>query len=400
MRIIHLATTLNGGAGIAARRLVQAQIRVGANANIMSRGIHSGSTQLPLEVVNYAYTKKIESSVNTMFQSKIIQKDSRLVTPISIQISKDMFEKLHDADVLHVHSYYNFLSINSFRTLDSLKIPIFLTLHDQRVFTGGCHYSDGCVQYQTTCNSCPQVKPFFRKLVEKSQERQSKTFSSLNNLHVISPSRWLASIAESSQILNGRKVHVLPNALPEEFSMLATKNSPRKYKFAFIAENLWNPFKNFSLFVDALKNENVKANLGDEKVLIIGKGDLSRVELGITIEHVSTNSAAQMADYLQHVETVVVPSSQDNSPSVVLEALAAGARVVGSNAGGIPELIQSSPHIIFESGSLNSLVEALSRKVIEINHGEISKMGYAKYSLEEIGSSSIKLYQKFLQFKE
>ena len=182
--------------------------------------------------------------------------------------------------------------------------------------------------------------------------------------------------------------------------MLATKNSPRKYKFAFIAENLWNPFKNFSLFVDALKNENVKANLGDEKVLIIGKGDLSRVELGITIEHVSTNSAAQMADYLQHVETVVVPSSQDNSPSVVLEALAAGARVVGSNAGGIPELIQSSPHIIFESGSLNSLVEALSRKVIEINHGEISKMGYAKYSLEEIGSSSIKLYQKFLQFKE
>ena len=43
-----------------------------------------------------------------------------------------------------------------------------------------------------------------------------------------------------------------------------------------------------------------------------------------------------MASLLSTIDLVIVPSSQDNSPSVIGEALAVGVPVMGSDVGGIP----------------------------------------------------------------
>jgi glycosyltransferase involved in cell wall biosynthesis len=61
---------------------------------------------------------------------------------------------------------------------------------------------------------------------------------------------------------------------------------------------------------------------------------------------------------------VVVPSVQDNSPNVVIEAISLGIPVIGSDAGGIPELLQYFALPIFpnrNSKELSVILEAIPR---------------------------------------
>jgi len=46
-----------------------------------------------------------------------------------------------------------------------------------------------------------------------------------------------------------------------------------------------------------------------------------------------------MAMTLSGMDLVVIPSNQDNFPSVIGESLACGTRVIGTQVGGIPEAL-------------------------------------------------------------
>jgi len=78
-----------------------------------------------------------------------------------------------------------------------------------------------------------------------------------------------------------------------------------------------------------------------------------------------------MAEIMSAIDVLVVPSTEDNSPSVVGEALFAGASVVGSDTGGIPELIEYKKEKIFEvgdvAGAMKVTLEALSHHDREAN---------------------------------
>jgi hypothetical protein len=137
MKVLHLTTSLNGGAGLAAVRVHNALNLVGIESTILSQSNFTGSYKLGL-------LNKFKSSTNTFVQSRFIQKSRDLVTPLSVN-TLDVKSKFLDlADVIHVHSYYNLLSKASLKDLVSASKPVFFTLHDQRLFTGGCHYSRTC----------------------------------------------------------------------------------------------------------------------------------------------------------------------------------------------------------------------------------------------------------------
>src|SRR5205085_11372081 len=65
---------------------------------------------------------------------------------------------IRDADVVHLHWTWWFVGIPGIVALSRLGKPIVWTFHDQRGFTGGCHFSMGCRGYETTCPSCPQLR--------------------------------------------------------------------------------------------------------------------------------------------------------------------------------------------------------------------------------------------------
>jgi glycosyltransferase involved in cell wall biosynthesis len=68
----------------------------------------------------------------------------------------------------------------------------------------------------------------------------------------------------------------------------------------------------------------------------------------------------QMYQFISKAYCLVVPSRMDNFPTVVLEAMATGTPLIGSKAGGIPEMIiDGETGLLFETGNMEDLADTL-----------------------------------------
>jgi glycosyltransferase involved in cell wall biosynthesis len=396
MKIVHLATSLSGGAGIAALRMSNALNIVGGDSMIISRDgiLRTGNAGVISTKINLL--KRCESSAVTLFQSKILQKNNDLVTPWGIDTSKMKKEVFEQADIIHIHAYYNFLNTSSLRKILMLGKPTFFTLHDQRFFTGGCHYSRECNNFQVDCSKCPQVKKPFTSLVKQSFSMQKKVFEFSKNVELVSPSHWLADTAQLGAISKNLPVHVVKNPIPKIFfdtKVSFERNIRSPLRVAFIATNLHNPYKNLNLFTKALNNSS-KVSQRKINVVLVGSGAIPNFDTKIDIENVQPNNDAEMAHLLSTIDLVVVPSSQDNSPSVIGEALAAGVPVIGSDVGGIAEILSNFQMPIFSDGDCNKLTELIADWNPQIDHEVIRKKAKKEFSEEIIGRKLADIYLK------
>jgi hypothetical protein len=80
--------------------------------------------------------------------------------------------------------------------------------------------------------------------------------------------------------------------------------------------------------------------------------------------YVSPKNNVELISFYKTLDILVVPSQQDNSPNVIVEALATGTRIIGTNSGGIPELLRLCNQPVVESHSLEDLVRALQPSAI------------------------------------
>ena len=102
----------------------------------------------------------------------------------------------------------------------------------------------------------------------------------------------------------------------------------------------------------------------DAELWIAGKGDdVFEAELKALSAHVPTIrwlGFTHAAAFLDEIDVLVVPSLwNDTAPLVVLEASAHGVPVLGSNRGGIPELVNSRAGWIFDPDVEDSLRQSL-----------------------------------------
>lgn len=75
----------------------------------------------------------------------------------------------------------------------------------------------------------------------------------------------------------------------------------------------------------------------------------------------------RVAEVLSCTDAIVVPSIwYENSPIVIMEALATGTPVIGTNLGGIPELVKHDVNgMLFEAGNVKDLARQLQRLLDE-----------------------------------
>jgi len=397
MKIVQLATSLSGGAGIAALRMSNALNGVGEDSMIISRNgfLTTGNSDVTSTKINPL--KRLESAAVTLSQSKLLQKNNDLVTPWSIntlKIKKEVFER---ADIIHIHAYYNFLSSSSLRKILALGKPTLFTLHDQRLFTGGCHYSRACNNFESDCTSCPQVRKPFARIVKSSFSKQKDLFRYITNVELVSPSHWLANYAKKGSISRDLPKHVVKNPIPKIFfetKIIEQKISDESFRVAFIATNLQNPYKDLTVFTKAI-NECSKLSSRKICVVLVGKGVIPNFEPTVQIENIQPHTESEMALLLSTIDLVIVPSNQDNSPSVIGEALAMGVPVIGSDAGGIPEILRNFQMPIFSVGDVKQLTELITHWKPQINREVIREKAKKEFSEEVVGRELSNIYLEF-----
>lgn len=355
MKILQVTSSLFGGAGISANLLHEGLNFAGHESILISR-----QTNLHL----FKPQDQLLSRVNTVLNEAFTRRDYVFTSPTSRELIDPEYLLSLKADVIHIHNWYNMLSWNSIERLISTS-KVVLTMHDSRLLSGGCHVLLGCKNYQESCNSCPAVY-WGKTRVRKSKQEIEKTFRSKSNFRVITPSKWLAQ--EFCATYESTFVYTIENLVNPLFQQaFKPRSNTALKKILFVASNLDAPFKGLRLLVESL---NILASNGVRMQLtVVGNGSVRVLrEANFEVICHSAVSAEALIKFYHENHLLVVPSLSDNFPGVVREAQLCGIPVLGTDVGGISEMIVDN-----KTGLLCSPnVESLAKKLMEATFADLS----------------------------
>lgn len=359
MRVLHLTTSESGGAGLAACRLAEAQ----TSANVDSQ-ILSNQNKYQISIPTHSrmlgrFESKLITAINTVLTNKKYPAQSIF----SISGINQKYIVSLKPDIIHIHNWYNFLSFSDFRFLMKNYIVVF-TMHDMRLLTGGCHYSVECKNLNKGCNNCPQTrKPLKFNAIQK--RRLEAIFAENRNRYaVIAPSVWLSDLAERSAIGKfAREVLPIPNVINNTNTYLSEdlhfkSNLP---KLLFVAHDMNSSIKGFDLLLAALLKLQAVHKI-EFQLTTVGRGfEKINIKSNLVVTHIEHCNQDRMRNLMKLHDAIVVPSRADNSPNVISEAQANGLIVIGSEVGGIPELVSENETGFVFKPNIESLAESLIR---------------------------------------
>jgi glycosyltransferase involved in cell wall biosynthesis len=251
-------------------------------------------------------------------------------------------------DLVNLH-WTNF----AFRSIESLaqfRQPIVWTLHDMWAFTGGCHYASECDRYQKSCRSCPQLgSDFDWDLSRWVWQRKAKTWKSLD-LTIVTPSRWLADCARSSSLFSDVPIECIPYGIDLQIYQPIDRaiarsllQLPQERLLILVGAygGTADRRKGFQLLQPALER---LANQWKEQADLVVFGSSAPekpLDLGFRVHYLGAlQDDISLALVYAAANLFVAPSTQDNLPNTVIEAMACGIPCVAFKIGGMPDLIE------------------------------------------------------------
>ena len=253
-----------------------------------------------------------------------------------------------DADIVNLHWISFFADFPSFFKSIPNHIPIVWTLHDTHAFTGGCHYTGGCMRFADGCGNCPLViSPSPQDVSLSSLLAKRKAYRG-KNIQVVAPCAWMRDLAKRSSVWPaGTKFQKIEYGLQlDKFKSVDQKTAraklgldPNKKLIAFGAMEIDNPRKGFEYLLTAL--EKVKASGADCECLVFGSGEIEQTTKLPKLNSLGfIDSAERLCQAYSAADVVVVPSIEDNQPQVGLEAMACGTPVIAFDTCGLPEYVK------------------------------------------------------------
>ena len=286
-------------------------------------------------------------------------------------------------DIIHLHNIHGFY-IHVGLLFDYIKgnnIPVIWTFHDCWPFTGQCAHFDyaQCNKWQSGCYKCPIYRtnyPYsiFHDNSKNNYLAKRATFTGVQNLTIVTPSTWLANLAQNSflkeypvtTIQNGINLEVFsPNAVKSNqvsSSVLASIKEISRYKILLGVASVWDNLKGLDYMLKLSTDFN-KTN-GYQIVLIgLNKKQCKTIQRKysdkiIAIER--TNNQYELATWYSSAYVYINPTLQDTFPTTNLEALACGTPVITFNTGGSPESLSSTCGIVVPKGDYTKLKGAIS----------------------------------------
>lgn len=272
-------------------------------------------------------------------------------------------------DLIHLHNlhgYYLHVGV-LFEFLHQYGKPVVWTLHDCWPFTGHCAHFDfvGCTHWKTECHNCPQRADYPASLLRDGSkanfQRKKMIFTSLQNLTIVTPSQWLASLVEES-FLQGNPRLVINNGI----NLKIFRPSPSSFRkqhgltdmFVVLGvASVWSARKGLQYFIELAKHLRQ-----DERIVMVGLSEQQIRQLPAAVVGIpKMSSSAELAALYSAADVFVNPTLEDTFPTTNLEALACGTPVVTFGTGGSPECLDASCGLVVERGDLPGLIAAIAK---------------------------------------
>lgn len=254
----------------------------------------------------------------------------------------------YNPDLLWLHNIHGYY-IHAGLLFDWIKsrprMQVKWTLHDCWTFTGHCaHFAYAkCEKWKTGCNNCPEKGSYpASALLDNSRNnylRKKNAFTGVNNMTIITPSRWLADLVKQS-FLGAYPVEVRYNTINTEIFRPTSGDFRARYglegkRIILGVASVWTErkgledFKKLSELVDS-----------DTRIVLVGLTENQIAGLPANILGITrTGNAGELAEIYTAADVFFNPTYEDTYPTVNLEAESCGTRVITYHTGGCAETI-------------------------------------------------------------
>lgn len=392
MKIVHITTYPNGGAGNATLRMHKSLLKLGVDSKVITR-----DQSLENEGV-FSFNRSVWfRRFSTLWKSlkifpRIYREDENcegFSSPISLyKLHEHPFIK--EADIIFVHWVSNFFDYKSF--FENSNKPIYFYLHDMNHFLGGFHYKNDIERF-----------PKFSSLENYFEKMKRKVYQN-KKIEVMAPSNWMLENSRKSQLLGDFK-HVKCHYPIDQEKLKIYNNQEARAHFKlpkegrvllFISEKISNYRKGGKLLFEALQ----KANLEKIHLLVVGNYDQSIFQSDNIYATGMLRSEKEMALAYSASDLFILPSREDNMPNVMLESLFCGTPVMSFSNGGMKEVLNKSNGIILPEISSDCLAKGLeewNEGNIEYDRQLIRRKAVELFNIEVAGLNLKKIIEERLK---
>lgn len=167
--------------------------------------------------------------------------------------------------------------------------------------------------------------------------------------------------------VNPKKIHYIPNGIPEEF--FSQKKIPEKESILYLGRIA--PKKKLETLVESLPHlkEKIKVELvgpPEKEYLSFLKSLISRLKLQDRIKfHAPIYNVKEKITKIDSAKIYVLPSRVEGMPQSLIEAMARGKIVIGSNSMAIRDIIKDGQNgYLFEFNNPNDLANAIEKAIL------------------------------------
>lgn len=210
---------------------------------------------------------------------------------------------------------------------------------------------------------------------------------------VITPSEYLKRIVQGWGVA-GDNIKVIYNAVSPQADADTDGSCPFVDDHTIVSVGRLVPWKGFDALIDAV------SEIEGAKLVIIGEGSM-RAELENRIEKAGLKNRVWLTGaLLQHevgavlkkTKVFVLNSTYEGFPHIVLEAMAAGAAVIATDAGGTGEIVQNGKNgLLIPAGCDSSLKQSVA---------QLLDNGHLRKALVEQGYKTAEMFSRENQLAE
>ena len=415
IKVVHISTSANGGAGIAAYCIHEALLKNNIESHFICLDTYDKqslksfskiekpkyslikSAQRKLLRLLTKYTGSLKMYPQYYFQTKLkkaypLNISDRVSLPFS-EYNILKHPAVINADVIHLHWVSDLLDYRSF-FLNNKK-PVVWTLHDMNPFQGIFHYKEDELRNDKISSTLNKYVHAIK--LKAIKHRKCK-------LTIISPSQWLLKSATQNSIFKNVPGYNIPNTINTEL-FFPSRNKQLREKlnipeentiFLFVSQFVNSYRKGFDLLCEAL------AQLKSSKItlLVIGHTDDLLIK-GIDIKILgSIHDNKTLRDYYSLADAFIIPSREDNLPNVLLEAMCCGTPVLSFNIGGMTEIIQDGFNGLkankIDVRELVNVIKQFIKTKKEFSADAIHKFALQNFSNNIIAQKYIEVYKSLL----
>ena len=407
MKIVHIVTTLEGGAGLAAARIIRSTRGLGVDVRVLvAQGERSEYIDVLKQVIPWSRLwpiKKFQVLLKirgvwpkpTRIQKRIEEEKRKNLTPITFTSPITLYRNIADhpwvkeADIVHLHWIGNFIDYESF--FSSVDKPIVWTIHDENPGLGGFHYQ---MWKESATDS-------FKALDDELALLKRRVYERVKSMTLVAISTMMMDFFHKNPLLCNFPCALIHNGLEEACFRPISKTLAREALglpfdsnlFLFVALNIHEDRKGLKELIEALERldyaNTVLVCLGNYQVV-------PSASFEIRCEGFVGNNRLQSL-YYSAADYFVMPSFQEAFAQVPMEAMACGTSVIAFPCSGTRDLINEGNGVVCEDFTVDALVKGISLAMSRnYDRQQIREDVVRRFSYNVIGQQYVDLYRRIL----